>query len=73
MFPKKLALFFALATLSSPALADPCDAWFRKSKLVPGPECLTKCATLSVGMNTFDCPLSCANYCKKPKPRKAWT
>ena len=58
-------LFFA----SSITSADSCIEWFKKSKLKPGPKCLVKCTVLSTGMDTFDCPSQCSEFCKAKKCR----
>jgi hypothetical protein len=61
-----LLLSFLIAELI--VAADPCVDWFRESGLKPGPQCLVKCATLSVGMATFSCPQRCKEFCGKPSP-----
>ena len=43
---------------------DSCDEWFKKSKLKPGPDCLTRCASLQTGMDTYMCPQQCALFCR---------
>ncbi len=44
--------------------ADACTSWFQRSGLGPGPDCMSRCVALPVGMSTFDCPTGCPNFCK---------
>lgn len=57
------ALFFLFPIVHAVA-TDTCKTWFEQSKLKPGPDCLTKCAALSTGMDTFFCPQSCPEFCR---------
>jgi hypothetical protein len=43
-----------------------CDPWFKESGVKPGPDCFLDCATLPVGMETFDCHNDCPGYCNQP-------
>lgn len=61
-----LLLCLSLCIVSRCAQADDaCEAWFLKSKLVPGTEsCEINCATLPFDMGTFQCSAECESFCK---------
>lgn len=61
-----LRFLVLLALMASSSFGvNPCDAWFKKSKLKPGPDCLTKCTALATGMDTFACPQQCPLFCRE--------
>ena len=55
--------------IASAASAN-CEKWFEKSKIKPGKDCLVECASFPVDMGTFDCPSSCADFCKTARSEK---
>ena len=51
-------------------LAGVCEDWFEKTKLKPGKDCLIKCASANVDMDTFVCSSICDELCKSSKKEK---
>lgn len=57
------ALVSAILLSGAVSSADLCENWFKQKKIKPGTNCLIECATLPVGMGTFDCPNACPSFC----------
>ena len=63
-----LDIFFIVAfNLYSVALSNDCVRWFDNAKIKKDKDCILKCSSTAVGMDTFDCPSKCDKLCKIPK------
>ena len=60
---KKLCTILVFLFAASCNATDNCAQWFKKSKVPLGPDCLTKCTSLSTDLSTFTCPRQCASLC----------
>ena len=60
-------LFIIYFFVPNPLEAGECKVWFKESGLSKGKNCLLKCASIKVDMNTFNCPNMCLQLCKAPK------
>ena len=63
---KFTGLFFAILVPAIHASTTPdCEKWFFGTGVEPGSnDCLPRCASSSVGMDSFTCPQECKELCK---------
>ncbi len=62
----KIVYFLFIINLIVPHFleAGECNDWFKDRGLSQGKDCLLKCASTKVDMNTFNCPDMCSQLCK---------
>lgn len=48
---------------ASIAYAERCESWFKQAKILPGKECMLKCALIPADIDTFDCNTGCPTFC----------
>jgi len=62
---KTLYILQAFLLCCGDSFAGSCEEWFKKSKIKPGPVCMSECVVIPTKMATFSCALDCKKFCSE--------